>query len=236
MGSSDEAQRDPRMMRVSHADRDRVVEILRVAAGEGRLEAEELEERVEAALTARTFADFEDLVADLPATDPPRPAGSGANRGPDLFAAGAAPGQVTEDGAVRWEVRGLSLRREGAWSVPEVLELDVAGGSARLDYSQARLPEGGSSLLRLSVHGGSVRLTLPPGVAVDTSGVEGYGGRVRDRASRRALPGAPVAHVVTVVGEIHGGSLKILSSLLSPRHHHDRRARLREHRGHRGLY
>ncbi|WP_051450289.1 DUF1707 SHOCT-like domain-containing protein [Actinospica robiniae] len=228
---SDEAQRDPRMMRVSHADRDRVVEILRDAAGEGRLEADELDQRVEAALTARTFADFEELVADLPTADPPRP----VSTLPAVPAASSpAPVDAAADGAVRWEVRGLQLRREGAWQVPELLELDVAGGSARLDYSQARLPEGGSSVLRVAVHGGSVRLILPAGIAVDTSGVEGYGGRVRDRASRRAVPGAPAGHVITVVGEIHGGSLKILPVSANPRgHHHDRHARRREARNRR---
>ena len=41
-------------LRVSHADRDRVVDILNVAAGDGRLSAAELDERLEAALTART--------------------------------------------------------------------------------------------------------------------------------------------------------------------------------------
>jgi hypothetical protein len=228
--SSSEAQRDPRMMRVSHADRDRVVEILRVAAGEGRLEADELEERVEAALSARTFADFEPLTADLPAADSPRPA-------PSLPAVAGAVSPVVDagaDGAVRWEVRGLPLRREGAWQVPEVLELDVAGGSARLDYSQARLPEGGSSVLRVDVRGGSVRLTVPPGVAVDTSAVEGYGGRVRDRASRRAAPGEPVTHVITVVGEIHGGSVKVRPSNVNPHHHRGRNARARERHRHLG--
>lgn len=228
--SSDEARRDPRMMRVSHADRDQVVEILRVAAGEGRLEAEELDERVEAALSARTFADFEPLTADLPAAAPPRPVSTlPAVPGGSVLAA-------PDGGGVRWEVRGLPLRREGAWQVPEVLELDVAGGSARLDYSQARLPEGGTSVLRVDVRGGSVRLTVPPGVAVDTSGVEGFGGRVRDRASRRAVPGEPAAHVITVVGEIHGGSVKISPANVNPRHHdhQNRHLRARERHGHRG--
>jgi uncharacterized protein DUF1707 len=40
--------------RASHADRDRVVEILSVAAGDGLLTAAELDERLEAALSART--------------------------------------------------------------------------------------------------------------------------------------------------------------------------------------
>jgi hypothetical protein len=43
-----------------------VVEVLRVSAGDGRLTAEELDERVEAALTARTYNELAALVADLP--------------------------------------------------------------------------------------------------------------------------------------------------------------------------
>src|SRR6266581_6224208 len=54
-------------LRASHEDRDRVVEILRVAAGDGRLTAEELDERLEAALTARTVGDLAALTTDLPA-------------------------------------------------------------------------------------------------------------------------------------------------------------------------
>ena len=55
-------------LRASHDDRDRVVEMLRVSAGDGRLTAEELDERLEQAMTARTYGELARLVADLPAT------------------------------------------------------------------------------------------------------------------------------------------------------------------------
>ena len=42
-------------LRASHADRDQVAEVLRVAAGDGRLSPEELDERLELALSARTY-------------------------------------------------------------------------------------------------------------------------------------------------------------------------------------
>ena len=54
-------------LRASHEDRDRVVELLRVSAGDGRLTAEELDERLELAMTARTYGELAKLVADLPA-------------------------------------------------------------------------------------------------------------------------------------------------------------------------
>ena len=57
-------------LRIADADRERVAERLRRAAGEGRLVPEELEQRLEAAFAARTEADLAPLVADLPA-DPP---------------------------------------------------------------------------------------------------------------------------------------------------------------------
>jgi len=57
---------DPKSMRVSHDDRDQVAEALRVAAGDGRLTMEELEERLEAALAARTYGDLAPLLVDLP--------------------------------------------------------------------------------------------------------------------------------------------------------------------------
>jgi hypothetical protein len=53
-------------LRASDADRDRVVEALRTHASAGRLEADELEQRVGLALAARTRADLSALTRDLP--------------------------------------------------------------------------------------------------------------------------------------------------------------------------
>lgn len=58
-------------MRAADTDRDRVVERLRSAAAEGRLSADDLEQRLETALAAPTYAELETVVGDLPA--PPRP-------------------------------------------------------------------------------------------------------------------------------------------------------------------
>jgi Domain of unknown function (DUF1707) len=53
-------------VRASDADRERVAERLRQAAAEGRLLTEELEQRLEAALSARTYGQLSAIVADLP--------------------------------------------------------------------------------------------------------------------------------------------------------------------------
>jgi Domain of unknown function (DUF1707)/2TM domain len=58
----------------SDGDRERIAERLQAAAGEGRLTPAELEQRLETAFSARTEAELEPLVADLPAQRrPPRP-------------------------------------------------------------------------------------------------------------------------------------------------------------------
>src|SRR5690349_8589000 len=104
-------------LRASHEDRDRVVDVLRVAAGDGRLTAEELDERVEAALTARTMGELAALTTDLPAG-----------------AAGAAP-EVKD--VVRIEQKGGSSRRAGGWTVPRRLEIDSEWGDVTLDLTGA---------------------------------------------------------------------------------------------------
>ena len=59
-------------LRASDADRDQVAERLRAAATEGRIGYDELEERLGQTLSARTYADLEAVVADLPPSLPVR--------------------------------------------------------------------------------------------------------------------------------------------------------------------
>jgi hypothetical protein len=58
---------EPGKMRAGDADRDRVVERLNIAYSEGRLSKDEHDGRLENALSARTYADLDQLVTDLPA-------------------------------------------------------------------------------------------------------------------------------------------------------------------------
>ena len=64
------SQEPPADMRVGDAERERALVALRRHAAEGRLSAEELEERVEAALNARNHGELRALFHDLP--DEPR--------------------------------------------------------------------------------------------------------------------------------------------------------------------
>lgn len=58
-------------MRAADADRDRVVEFLATAYSEGRLSKDEYDGRLDSALSARTYADLDHVVTDLPAARAP---------------------------------------------------------------------------------------------------------------------------------------------------------------------
>lgn len=67
---------DPRALRISDDDRHQVAEVLRQAAGEGRLDLEELDQRLEAAYGAKTYGELVPITADLPLAGPrPTPGG-----------------------------------------------------------------------------------------------------------------------------------------------------------------
>jgi DUF1707 SHOCT-like domain len=53
-------------LRASDADREHVADRLRHATAEGRLSAEELEDRLGSAFAARTYGELDPLVADIP--------------------------------------------------------------------------------------------------------------------------------------------------------------------------
>ena len=109
-------------LRISDDDRHAVAEILRDAAGQGRLGIDELEERLEAAYTAKTYGDLAPLTDDLPHAHPPRPAGL-----PPVPSVPSVPSNVgsawrpapVADGSV--PVRGnsysflSSVERRGVW-------------------------------------------------------------------------------------------------------------------------
>jgi uncharacterized protein DUF1707 len=61
-------------MRASDADRERVVERLRTALQEGRLDLHEYDERMQRAYGAKTYGDLDGLLTDLPVATPPAPA------------------------------------------------------------------------------------------------------------------------------------------------------------------
>jgi hypothetical protein len=65
-GPGDEVAAGYGPMRASHADREQVIDVLKVAFAQGRLDRDEFGLRAHQALAARTYADLAVLTADIP--------------------------------------------------------------------------------------------------------------------------------------------------------------------------
>ena len=66
------SEQGPTPQRIGDAERDRAAELLREHMAQGRLSAEEFDERIEAALTAKVATDLDPLFTDLPGPRPGR--------------------------------------------------------------------------------------------------------------------------------------------------------------------
>ncbi|MEV0908531.1 DUF1707 SHOCT-like domain-containing protein [Streptomyces hokutonensis] len=173
-------------LRASHADRDRVVDVLTGAAGDGRLTAEELDERVEAALSARTLGELAVLTADLPVV------------------AGTTPVEVKD--VARIEQNGGSTRRGDGWVVPRRLEIRSRLGDVTLDFTQAVITQA-TLRIDLDMHLGALRLLLPPGVVANTDDLVLNYSKVKTRGPGDAE--TPVDLRIEIFGQLGFGKVLI---------------------------
>jgi len=143
-----------KVMLASDKDRDAVAQRLQVAFAERRLTDEEFDQRIRAALTARTSAELDLLTADLPVPQPAQPVQPGQGRKPGRFA-------VAYKG---------SIRRSGRWPVPEHPVVVVYKGSGWLDLRAAELTAPVTTIRAIAYKSG-MDIVLPPGVRVEASGL-----------------------------------------------------------------
>ena len=178
-------------LRASHTDRDAVVELLRVAAGDGRLTADELDERLELALTARTYSELAALTADLPAAP-----GAGA-----LAVPGAAP-EPRE--LIRMKVTSGNAHRDGRWVVPQRMECSVTSGNIKLDFTDAVLT-GATLRIDAEVRSGNLTLVTKPGIVVDADDVTIGSGNVKVRAPWGSA--GPELLRIELAGRVRSGNI-----------------------------
>ncbi len=171
----------PDQLRASHEDRDRVVELLRVAAGDGRLTAEELDQRLEVALTARTYGDLAAVLTDLP--------------GVSGLAAGALVPEPKD--VERIDCVSSVMRRDGHWVVPLRIEARVKVGAVTLDFTEAVITR---PFLEIDadIYSGSLTLVIKPGILVDAGDVAVHGSTVK--VGPPPGPGVPVTLRINVSG------------------------------------
>ncbi|MBB6347018.1 hypothetical protein FHU36_003563 [Nonomuraea muscovyensis] len=182
-------------LRASDADRDRVVELLRAAVADGRLDPVEFDERLDAALATRTIDALTPLITDLIAVA----GGDGALALP--FA--ETPAEPAAELLTINERHG-SVRRDGRWTLPYRLALRTAWCDVLLDMTSAvrSAPE---LVIELRVRGGNVELVLAPGMVVDANELSVRHSMVA--ISRDAGDNTPETLRVRLVGRMRHGRL-----------------------------
>jgi hypothetical protein len=176
-GEQPEPARPP-AIRASDQDRDAVAQRLQQAFAERRLDDDEFDERMRAALTAKTSADLDRLTSDLPAVS--------AGSAPAVPA--ATPG--------RWAVAYKnSVRRGGRWRVPERFNVMIYKGQGWLDLRAAELTAPVTTVVAVA-YKSRVDILVPPGVRVEMGGFGvSKGWSAEEELETRLPPGAPTVHV-----------------------------------------
>jgi len=153
---------DPQRLRISDEDRHRVADILREAAGDGRIDFVELDERLEATYAAKTYADLVPITLDLPASVPERtgPAGPPAVAGPARARHVAIMG---------------GLDRRGAWVVPAQMTVLAVMGGANLDMREAQFAAR-EVVLTVNAFMGGADIVVGPSTNVVMEGIGIMGG------------------------------------------------------------
>ena len=168
---------DPRQLRASDADRERVAEVLRTSAAEGRLDLGELDDRLRAVYASRTYAELESTWrtcrsrrgAGRPRRGPPRP-GEAAEKG----LAGRGDERVQPAGR---------LGPAAAVLLPRVL-------GRRHDRPARRRFLFGDLKIRAFALMGGVEVIVPDDAEVDVTGIGLMGGFDHGGAAA-GRPGAP---------------------------------------------
>lgn len=164
---------------IGDEDRDTAVRRLQEAYAEGHISHEEMDERLNHALTARTRGDLAPALDSLP-----------EEKAPTTSTIAAAGGRI---------------KRRGAWRVPRTLKVESAFGGVRLDLSRAII-EHPLIEIELQMGTGGARITVPRDAIVDIEGLHSGWKDVRYKPRRPSSPGGPTIRITGVMGY---GRLKI---------------------------
>jgi hypothetical protein len=160
--------------RAADADREAVAERLRMAAGEGRLDLEELDDRLGQAYGARTYGQLRALVADLPAQPVSGP-------GHDV---------LPEPETLVLKTTAPNIKQSGRWVVPRRITAETTSGIITIDFTQATCAHREVAVEAVSKTGW-IRLILPPGWAARIDPSSTNTSHIRNKAAETPDPGAP---------------------------------------------
>lgn len=148
----------PPELRVSNADRERVAALLQRASADGRLDLDELDERLRAAYAAKTHGELAPLTGDLPAET------------------AAAEASAVPQPNSRWALAVMGgFTRRGAWVVSRRFRAIIFCGGGKIDLRHARFAENEVRIRVFALMGGA-EVIVPPEAHVNVSGVAIMGG------------------------------------------------------------
>jgi class 3 adenylate cyclase len=183
-------------LRVSEAERDKAAAELAKYCGEGRLTLEEFSQRVGVVLAAKTQADIDTVMSDMP---------RGANV--EVYSSPLP--------ASGWFVAVLSgSSRKGRWRPkPKTKALAFMGG-IDLDLRKAEIEGSGVVIRAIAIMGG-IQIVVPEGVNVHLGGFSLMGGKDMRVADVPILPGSPVIRVqaFSLMGGVHVRTKRARSAL-----------------------
>jgi hypothetical protein len=193
-------QPDPSRLRISDQDRHRVAELLREAAAEGRLDLDELDERLEAAYAAKVYADLVPLTSDLPG-----PHASLQPLGETLPVPRPAPGLPATVSHHSSVAIMSGVDRKGVWQIGSTHTAFSMMGAVVLDLRQARFTAT-ETIINANTLMGSVDVYVNAGthVVVEGFGVMGAFDQARDKVPADLRPDSPVVRVkgVAIMGAV----------------------------------
>jgi class 3 adenylate cyclase len=172
---------DEPVVRLSDAEREHTIAVLRQHTGEGRLTLDEFAERAGLAYGAASMADLEPLLADLPVLAPLPPRVT-----PDV-----TPGAKVKR---KWIVAIMSgARRRGQWRVDDHIAAIAIMGGVDLDLRGALIESPVVDITAWAVMGG-IEIIVPEGIAVEVDGFVLMGG-LENRVKSTVPAGGPVIRV-----------------------------------------
>lgn len=154
---------DPNI-RLSNTEREALIGRLHAATEEGRLELDEFAERSRQVYEAKTYADVERLLADLPEED-------------RALAVPSRTKSVADVPDLVVDPKHSRVRREGAWTVPRRVKVEPRFSPVKLDCRHAEIPAGDIEIA-LDLHHSSFTLILPKNAFAVDDGVRLNGGKV----------------------------------------------------------
>ena len=178
---------DPSLLRISDADRHKVADLLRDAAGEGRIDLDELDERLEATYAAKTYADLVPITVDLPAHP------QHAVPAVPVVPRETLPATATFESSAA--IMGECVRK-GAWLVPARHTAFALMGGVTLDLREATFAARETVIWANAVMAGiDIHVDARTHVIVEGVGVMGSFSQARDRVPAELTADSPVVRV-----------------------------------------